>query len=49
MYACTKNKCDDKKDNFYGALERVLDQLTLLGDFSAKAGRVDIFKMTIGN
>jgi hypothetical protein len=46
---------DDVKDSFYEELERVLDKFPkyhmkiLLGDFSAKVGREDIFKPTIGN
>jgi hypothetical protein len=43
------------KDSFYEELERVFDKFhkyhmkILLGDFNAKAGREDIFKLTIGN
>jgi hypothetical protein len=43
------------KDNFYEELESVFDKFPkfhiniLLGDFSASAGREDIFKTTIGN
>jgi hypothetical protein len=43
------------KDSFYEELERVIDKLPkyhtkiLLGDFNAKVGRGDIFKLTIGN
>jgi hypothetical protein len=43
------------KDSFYEELEHVFDKLSkhhmtiLLGDFSAKVGREDIFKPTIGN
>jgi hypothetical protein len=46
---------DDIKDSFYEELGRVFDQLPrydmkfLLGDFNAKVGREDIFKLTIGN
>jgi hypothetical protein len=43
------------KDSFYEKLERVFDKFPkchmkmLLGDFSAKVSRGDIFKPTIGN
>jgi hypothetical protein len=43
------------KDSFYEELERVFDKFPkshmkiLLGDFSAKVGREDIFKPTSGN
>jgi hypothetical protein len=43
------------KDSFYEELERVFDKFPkyhmkiLLGDFSAKVGRKDIFKPSIGN
>jgi hypothetical protein len=42
------------KDSSYEELESVCDKFkyhkkTLLGDFSAKVGREDIFKPTIGN
>jgi hypothetical protein len=43
------------KDSFYEELERVFDKFPkyhmkiLLGDFSAKVGREDIFKPTISN
>jgi hypothetical protein len=43
------------KDSFYEELERVFDKFPkyhmkiLLGDFSAKVGREDIFKPTFGN
>jgi hypothetical protein len=43
------------KDSFYKELECVFDKLLkyhmkiLLGDFNAKVGRKDIFKLTIGN
>jgi hypothetical protein len=43
------------KDSFYKELERVFDKFPkyhmkiLLGDFTAKVGREDIFKLTIGN
>jgi endonuclease/exonuclease/phosphatase family metal-dependent hydrolase len=43
------------KEKFYEELEHVFDKFTkyhmkiLLGDFNAKVGREDIFKLTIGN
>jgi hypothetical protein len=43
------------KDSFYEELVHVFDKFTkyhmkiLLGDFSAKVGREDIFKPTVGN
>jgi hypothetical protein len=43
------------KDSFYEELEHVFHTFPkyhkniLLGDFNAKAGREDIFKLTIGN
>jgi hypothetical protein len=43
------------KDGFYEELERLFDKFPkynmkiLLGDFNAKVGREDIFKLTIGN
>jgi hypothetical protein len=42
------------KDSFYEVLERVFDKFPkyhmkiLLGDFNAKVGREDIFKLTVG-
>jgi hypothetical protein len=53
--APTQDKTDDVKDSFYEELERVFDKFhkyhmnILLGDFNAKVGREDIFKLTIGN
>jgi exonuclease III len=55
VHAPTEDKTDDVKDSFYEELEHVFDKFpkyhmqTLLGDFNAKAGREDIFKLTIGN
>jgi hypothetical protein len=55
VHAPTEDKTDDVKDSFYMELERVFDifpkyhMKILLGDFSAKVGRKDIFKLTIGN
>jgi hypothetical protein len=46
---------DDTKDGFYEELEGVFDQFPkyhmkiLLGDFNAKVGMEDIFKLTVGN
>jgi hypothetical protein len=50
-----KDKSYDVKASFYEELGRVFDQIPrydvkiLLGDFSAKVGREDIFKPTFGN
>jgi exonuclease III len=50
-----KYKIDYVKDSFYEILESVFHKFSkyhtkiLLGDFNAKAGREDIFKLTIGN
>jgi endonuclease/exonuclease/phosphatase family metal-dependent hydrolase len=55
VHAPTENKSDDVKDRFYEELEQVFDKLSnyhmkiLLGDFNAKIGREDIFKLTSGN
>jgi hypothetical protein len=55
VHAPTEDKDDDIKDSFYEELEQVFDQfpryhmIILLGDFSAKVGRDDIFKPIIGN
>jgi hypothetical protein len=55
VHASTEDKTDDVKDSFYEELERVFDKFPkyhmkiLLGDFSAKVGREDIFKPTIEN
>jgi hypothetical protein len=46
---------DDVKDSFYEELECVFDKFPnyhmkiLSGDFNAKVGREDIFKLTNGN
>jgi exonuclease III len=51
----TEDKIYDIKDRFYEELEQVFDKFCkqpmkiLLGDFNAKVGREDIFKLTIGN
>ncbi|PNF37383.1 hypothetical protein B7P43_G16290 [Cryptotermes secundus] len=51
----TEDKIDDIKDRFSEEREHVFNKLLmyhikiLLGDFNAKVGREDIFKLTIGN
>jgi exonuclease III len=51
----TWEKNDDSKNSFYEELEQVLDNFSeyhmkiLLGDFNAKLGREDIFKLAVGN
>jgi hypothetical protein len=53
--AQSEEKSDDSEDSFYEELEQVYDYFPtyymkiLLGDFSAKVGRKNIFKLTIGN
>jgi hypothetical protein len=55
LHAPCEDKSDDVKDNLYGELGRVFDQLprydikTFLGDFYVKVGREDIFKPKVGN
>jgi hypothetical protein len=55
VHAPCEDKGDDVKDSFYEEPGRVFDQFPrydmkiLLGDFSAKVGRENIFKPTIGN
>jgi endonuclease/exonuclease/phosphatase family metal-dependent hydrolase len=55
VHAPTEDKTDDVKDSFYEGLERVFDKFPkyhmkiLLGDFSAKVSREDIFTQIIGN
>jgi hypothetical protein len=55
VHAPTEDKNDIIKDSFYEELEQVLDLFPrhhmkiLLGDFNAKVGREDIFKVIIGN
>jgi hypothetical protein len=50
-----EDKGDDVKDSFYEELGRVFNQFPrydmkiLLGDFNAKVGRENIFKLTTGN
>jgi hypothetical protein len=54
VHAPSADKIDDMKGSFY-ELERVFYEFCkchkklLLGDFSAKLGRNDVFKPTIGN
>jgi hypothetical protein len=60
-YHCSEHSCptedniDDVKDGFYEELEHMIDKFPkyhmkiLLGNFSAKVGREDIFKQTNGN
>ena len=54
-HAPTEEKSDDSKDSFYEELEQVFDHFPkyhmniMLGDFNAKLGREDIFKLTIRN
>jgi hypothetical protein len=53
--APTEDKTDEVKDSFYEELECVFDKFPkyhmkiLLGDFNAKVGREDIFKLTVEN
>jgi hypothetical protein len=55
VHASCEDKGDDEKDSFYEELGSVFDQFPrydtkiILGDFSAKVGRENIFKPTIGN
>jgi hypothetical protein len=55
VHASTEVKTNDMKDSFYEELECVFDKFPkyhmkiLLGDFNAKVGREDIFKLTIWN
>jgi exonuclease III len=54
VHATTEDKTDEVKDSFYEELEHVFDKFPnyhmkiLLGDFNAKVGKEDIFKLTIG-
>jgi hypothetical protein len=54
VHAPTENKSDDTKGRFYEELEHAFDKFTqyymqnLLGDFSAKLGKEDIFKPIMG-
>jgi exonuclease III len=55
MHIPIEDKGDDTKDGFSKELEHVFDEFPqyhmkiLLGEFTAKIGREDIFKPTIGN
>jgi hypothetical protein len=55
VHAQTEEKSDDSKDSFHEELEQVFDHFPkyymniLLGDFNAKLGREDTFKLTIEN
>jgi hypothetical protein len=55
VHAPTEDEGDDTNDGFHMELGCVFDQFLmyhmkiLIGDFSAKAGRENIFKSTIGN
>jgi hypothetical protein len=55
VHAPTEDENDDIKDSFCKELGRVFDKLfkyhmkILLGDFSTKVGKEDIFKLKIGN
>jgi hypothetical protein len=55
VHAPSEDKGDDSKDSFYEELEQVFHQFPryhmkiLLGDFNAKVGKENIFKLTIGN
>jgi hypothetical protein len=54
VHAPTEDKTDDVKDSSYEEFERVFDKFPkyhmkiLIGDFTAKVGKEDIFKPTIG-
>jgi hypothetical protein len=53
VHAPTDEKTDDVKDSFYEELEFMFDEFPkyhtkiLLGDFSAKLGREDLFKLEV--
>jgi len=55
VQAPSEEKSDEGKDSFYEELEQAFDHFPkyhmkiLLGDFNAKVGRENIFKLTIGN
>jgi hypothetical protein len=55
VHTPTEDKTDGMKDGFYEELEHIFNKFPkyhmkiLLGDFSAKVGRKNIFKPTIGN
>jgi len=57
VHAPSEEKSDDSKDGFYAVLEQVFNHFSkyhiyhmkiVLGDFNAKMGRENIFKLTIG-
>jgi hypothetical protein len=54
VHAPCEDTSDDIKDSSYEELGRVFDQFPrydikiLLGDFDAKAGKEDTFKLTLG-
>jgi hypothetical protein len=54
VHAPCEDKSDDVQDSFYEELGRVFDQIPkydmkiLLGNFDAKIGRENIFKLTTG-
>jgi hypothetical protein len=55
VHSPCEDKGDKEKGSFFEELRRVSDQFPrydtkiILGDFNAKVGREDIFKLTIGN
>jgi exonuclease III len=55
VHAPAEEKSDDSKDSFYEELEQAFNHFPkyhmkiVLGDFNAKLGREDTFKLTIGN
>jgi exonuclease III len=55
VHSPSEDKSDDVKDGFCVEIGRVFDQFPrynmkiLLGDFNAKVGRENIFKLTVGN
>jgi hypothetical protein len=52
VHALTEDKIGDVKDRFYEKLNRIFAKYhmkMLLGQFSAKVGREDIFKPAVGN
>ena len=54
VHAPSEEKSDDSKDSFCEKFEQISDHFPeyhmkiLLGDFNAKFGKEDIFKLTIG-
>ena len=55
VHAPSEEKSDDSKDSFYEESEQVFDHFPkyhmkiTLGDFNAKMGRENTFKLTTGN